>query len=178
MKKFFHLAVVAIAATAFVSCSKSSDQLATSTTNESAVSMKRSRDAANPWEMWIKVFNEINQPRPVVLGNPDSYLYDGEQPVFYFIISSDVTSDAYTGTVNLVDEATGNIIQTVNLLPDYDPAGVNLDVPAEVSQFHYMFAPVTIDSQFAGKTVSFQATIQLPTGEVANATLQNAFVVQ
>lgn len=178
MKKFFHLTVVAMAAILFVSCSKSSDQLATPAANESAGRMTRARDAANPWEMWVKVFGQINQPRAVTLGNPDSYLYDGDQPVFYFVISNEISSDAYTGTVNLIDEATGNVIQTINLVPDYDPAAANLDVPGEISQFPYMFAPVTIDSQYAGKTVSLQVTVQLPTGEVSSATLQSAFIVQ
>jgi len=112
------------------------------------------------------------------LGNPDSYLFEGDQAVFYVIVSDEPPSDAYTGSLNLVDEATGNTIQTIHLLPMYAPEAANLNVPRDVAPHPFMFAAVDIDSQYTGRTVALQSTIQLPTGEVSTATLPSAFIVQ
>lgn len=176
MKKLFNFCLLAAVTACFVSCSKSAGDM-TALVSENA-RMSRSRESSNPSEMWTKIFNQIREPRPTVLGNPDSYLFEGDQAVFYVIISDEISSDAYTGMLGLVDEATGNNIQTINLLPMYDPGAANLNVPEEVAAHPFMFAIAGIDSQYAGKTVSLQSTVQLPTGETSSATLQSAFMVQ
>ena len=176
MKRLFHVAAFALVTASFIACSKSSNDLPASPQQQR---MSRSRDASDPAEMWTKILPEIMEPRATALGNPDSYLYDGDQAVFFVMISSETTSDAFSGTVILRDVATGNAIQSYSMLPDTDPAAANLIVPETIMQngFRYMFVSVPIDAQYTGMTVSIETTVQQPTGETSTASIPSAFTV-
>jgi len=172
---------VVFVATAFISCSKSADQLAgLQAPGDGNARMGKSREAANASDTWTKVYPEINQPRATVLGNFDSYLFDGDQAVFYVVINGrDDLPQLLSGTLTLVDEATGDEIQTIDMIPYYDPAASNLYMPpGDVMLSPYMLAVVNINSQYVGKTVTLQSSIQLPDGEISTTSLQAAFIVQ
>ncbi len=185
MKNLFRLSAVVLITGAIVSCSKSSDNLAGTDTGLSNAKMKRSREA-NASENWSTIYPAITEPRPTPLGNPDSYLFTDDRAVFYVVISQEAVSDAYTGTMDLTDDATGNLIGTYTMLPHTDPAAAGLLVPEEIrqSQLPFMFAVITLDSQYTGMTVSMQSTVQvqstvgLPISNISQAWLPAAFTVQ
>jgi len=185
MKNLFYLSVLVLLTSAFVSCSKSAKDLPAPGSTQGNAKIGRSRESSTA-EAWTKIFPGLTQPRETVLGNPDSYLYDGDQAVFYVLVSNEVISDAFIGTLTLTDFVTGNPIQTFNMLPNTDPIAAGLQVPEEItqSQLPFMFAIVDIDSQYAGRTVSMESTVEVinAVGGAANpisqASLPAAFIVQ
>ncbi|MGQ0738284.1 MAG: hypothetical protein ACT4OJ_04420 [Bacteroidota bacterium] len=185
MKNLFRLSALAVLTGAFVSCSKSADNLTDSDNAPAGARMNMSRDASAA-ETWTKIYPGVAEPRITMLGNPDSYLYTDDQTVFYVIVSSDADSqESFSGTLTLTDDATGDPIQTYTMLSDKDPAAANLIVPEEIlqGQLRFMFAVVTLDSQYTGKTVSLNSAIAtdspiLPVpGSVSLAWLSAAFSV-
>lgn len=178
MKTLFHAGVFLLVAGSFIACSKTSNELPAPGSDQ--LRMSRSREAANPSEMWTKILPEILQPRATALGNPDSYLYNGDQAVFFVLISNETSSDAYSGSIILRDAATGNVIQSYNLLPDTDPLAAGLIIPETITQngMRFLFVQVPIDAQYAGVTVTLETTVQQPTGETSSATLPSAFIGQ
>lgn len=177
MKTLFHFGAFILLTCTFTACSKSSNELPAPGGDQQR--MSRSRDAANSSEMWTKVVPEIMEPRATALGNPGSYLYDGDQAVFFVLISAETSSDIYSGSILFRDEATGNVIQTYTMLPDTDPLASGLVLPETITQngFRYLFVQVPIDLQYAGMTVAIETTVQQPTGETSQTSLPSAFTV-
>jgi hypothetical protein len=178
MKRLFHVGAFVLVTGTFIACSKSSNDISAPGADQQR--MSRSRDAANPSEMWTKILPEILEPRATALGNPDSYLFDGDQAVFFVMISAETTSDSFSGSIILRDEATGNVLQSFNMLPDTDPLAAGLIVPETITQngMRYLFVQVPIDASYAGVSVAIETTVQQPTGETSTATLPAAFIGQ
>lgn len=185
MKNLFRLSVVVLLTGAISSCTKSSNELTEPGSATGNAKIGRSRESATA-EAWTKIFPGLTQPRETVLGNPDSYLYDGDQAVFYVLLSTEVVSDAFIGSLTLTDFATGTPIQTFNMLPNTDPAAAGLQVPEEItqSQLPFMFAIIDIDAQYVGRTVSLESTVEVinavggAVNPISQASLPAAFIVQ
>lgn len=177
MKKLFHTGAFILIVGTFFACSKSTNDLPAPGADQQR--MSRSRDAADPSEMWSKILPEIVEPRATALGNPDSYLFGGDQAIFFVMISGETSSDSYSGSIVMRDAATGNVIQTYNMLPDTDTAAAGLILPETITLngFRYLFVPVDIDAQYAGMTVTMETTVQQPNGETSQSSLASAFTV-
>jgi hypothetical protein len=177
MKKLFPFVVVLLLSSVFVSCTKSVDSNVTKKSSKMGVS----RDISQSEDNWAKFYNAVEQPRPTPLGDPaaGSVFFQDDQAVFFVIISPDVENDTYYGTLGISDDATGNVIQNYTLLPMWDPAAAGISIPAEIANSGnpYMFAVVDLDSRYTNLNCSMSATVQLPSGETANASLPGAFTV-
>ena len=176
MKTINHLIAIASIAIIFSSCQKSMDQMVPV---KKASTMAKSRDI-NSSELWSKIYPFVNEPYYTKLGYEDSYLNIDEKPVFYVLLSDQVTTDGFQGTLTLRDVTTSEIMGTYDLVPYYDPSVANVIIPDDLKEYNlpYMFVRVTFDPEIFGHTVDMVADITLINGDTNNITLAKAFTVK
>lgn len=197
MKKIFHLGIIAIAALSVSSCSKSGADLLAKEQKDQAAQQKQSMQQkkitflntrnhhANTADVWLdasKVYPFINQPSEMQLGDPNNSLIGtGQLAVFYIVLSDEVANlNPTTATLSLIDDATGDVVGTYNMISYKDVGTVDAMVPAELTNIPFMCALITLDSQYTNRTILLSSHIEYNDGInnfVTDAKLDQAFTV-
>jgi hypothetical protein len=182
MKKLFHPGTIAGIVLILSSCSKSSSDLAANE-KATAAQVAKMNNPANQTSDPIfssqlsKFYPFINQPYDMEMGDNGAALNTDDLAVFYVILSPDVANLTPTvATLNTVDDATGQTIETFNLISYKDIGTVDAFVPGELVGTPFMVALVPLGSQYTGKTVTLTSYIEF-NGAYSPARLERAFTV-
>jgi hypothetical protein len=183
MKHLFHLGLIALLSLAITSCSKSTNDLLTNSTTikkeiPQPIESKKSSGLMVPEEGSSKIFTFINQPYEFKLGDPDSYLVEGETAVFYVVVSKGLLKETPLDAQFLtLDENNGDIIDKYQLHSFEEAAGYGIHVPDELTGSEFMFSIVEFNNQYAGKTLGLHSEIFF-TDHSVSADLANAFSIK
>jgi hypothetical protein len=181
MKKIFHPGMIASLVLIVSSCSKSgSDLVAKEKAADTPVTtMKQVNQPSDPGitSQFSKFYPFINQPTEMQLGDYSSAISTGQIAVFYVQLSPDVANETpLTATLSTVDAATGQTIETFNLISYKDVGTVDAFVPAELVGTPFMVALVNLGSQYTDKMITLTSDIQFNNG-FSPARLDRAFTV-
>jgi len=189
MKKLFHLGMIAGIFFSLSSCSKSAGDLVA---NEKSVKTGMDQITGkhlvtlNPRNLQTdpiftsqlsKFYPFINQPYDLELGDNGATLNSGELAVFYVILSDLVMNETpVSATLSMIDDATGQTIETFNLISYRDVGTVDAIVPIGLETTPFMVALVNLGSQYIDKTVTLASDIQFANAYTP-ARLERAFTV-
>lgn len=181
MKKLFHLGMIAFTVITVSSCSKSAGDLAVNekTTNAKLAKSNPGNQPSGPifTSQLSKFYPFINQPYDLELGDNGATINSGQIAVFYVILSPDVANEIpVSATLSTVDDATGQPVETYNLISYRDVGAVDATVPEELVGTPFMVALVYLGDQYIDKTITLTADIEFNIG-YAPARLERAFTV-
>jgi hypothetical protein len=189
MKKNFHLGMFAIIVVITSSCTKSgSDLVANEAQSKSKISNSSKMHHINLGSgnlnsgpiissQLSKFYPFINQPEPMELGDNGAAISSGQVAVFYVVLSPDVANQTpVNATLNTIDDATGQIIESYKLISYNDVAGVDAIVPDELAGTPFMVALVHLSDQYIDKTITLTSDIEFPNA-YSPARLERAFTV-
>jgi hypothetical protein len=189
MKKLFHPGMIAGIVFMMSSCSKSASELAV---NENAAKANTDNAAkshvvtSNPGiqlsgpvitSQLSKFYPFINQPYYLEMGDNGGTINSGQIAVFYVTLSPDVANEIpVTATLSTIDDATGQTIETYNLISYINIDRVDAIVPEELIGTPFMLAMVYLDNQYIDKTVTLTSEIEF-NNAYSPARLERAFTV-
>ena len=178
MKKLFHLSMISGIFLCLSSCSKSANDLVA---NEISVKKGTSQVTGkgpgiftpknNPsspifTSNWSKFYPFINQPYAQELGEDNGAVFNsGELVVFYVTLSQEVADEIpVSATLSTIDDATGQPIETYNLISYRDAGAVDAIIPDELIGSPFMVALVNLGSQYIDKTITLSSSIEFNNG--------------
>jgi hypothetical protein len=181
MKKPFHLGMIASIVFIMSSCSKSAGDLVAkeNATASQVAKMSPGNPLSDPIfsSQLSKFYPFINQPEDMQLGDNGAAISTGQLAVFYIQLSPDVANEIpVSATLSTIDDATGQTIETYNLISYRDAGTVDALVPAELEGTPFMLALVHLEGQYTDKTITLSADIQF-NNAYAPARLERAFTV-
>ena len=182
MKKIFHLGIIALTVITVSSCSKSADDLVANekATTTQAAKMIPGKQLSDPIfsSQLSKFYPAINQPEEMELGDNGAAISSGQIAVFYVILSPDVANEIpVTATLNTIDDATGQTIETYKLISYRDAGTVDAIIPEELVGTPFMLALVYLDNNlYIDKTITLSSEIQF-NNAYSPARLERAFTV-
>ena len=181
MKKLFHIGMIASIVLIVSSCSKSAGDLAANekTANAKLTKLNSGNQSSGPifTSQLSKFYPFINQPEEMELGDNGAAISAGQVAVFYVILSPDVANEIpVSATFNTIDDATGEVIETYNLISYRDVGTVDVIVPVELEGTAFMFVLVTLSDQYLDKTITLSSEIQF-NNAYSPARLERAFTV-
>jgi hypothetical protein len=116
------------------------------------------------------------EPAPMELGTANSTIYLGETAKF-FVPYSIVNEQIVNATMTMVDDATGEVVGTYDMLPSTDESAALLSLPEGMSADQpFYFVSFTAGNEYFGKTISLHSKV---TGQSSksNVSLAAAFQV-
>jgi hypothetical protein len=181
MKKLFHTGLIASVLFVMSSCSKSSSDLVANEKAErlQVVKTKSGNQLSDPvfTSQLSKFYPAINQPEEMELGDNGAAISTGQIAVFYVILSPDVANEIpVSATLNTIDDATGQTIETYNLISYKDAGTVDAIVPEALVSTPFMLALVYLGDQYNDKTITLSSEIQF-NNAYSPARLERAFTV-
>ena len=181
MKKLFHLGMIASILFVMASCSKSASDLAANekTKQLQLAKIKAGNQPSDPvfTSQLSKFYPAINQPEEMELGDNGAAISTGQIAVFYVILSPDVANEIpVSATLNTIDDATGQTIETYNLISYKDVGTVDAIVPEALVGTPFMVALVYLGDQYNDKTITLSSEIQF-NNAYSPARLERAFTV-
>jgi hypothetical protein len=182
MKKLFHLGMIAGIFFSLSSCSKSAGDLAANekATTSQAAKMIPGNQQNDPifTSQLSKLYPFINQPYAQELGEDNGALItSGDVAVFYVILSPSVANEIpVSATLSTIDDATGQPIETYNLISYRDVGTVDAIVPEELVGTPFMVALVYLGDQYNDKTITLSSNIEFSIGN-SPAQITRAFRV-
>jgi len=181
MKKLFHLGMIASIVLMLSSCSKSAGDLAANekATTTQVAKMIPGNQLNDPifTSQLSKFYPFINQPEDMEIGDNGAAISTGQLAVFYVTLSPDVANEIpLSATLSTIDDATGQTIETYNLISYRDIGTVDALVPPELVGTPFMVALVNLGGQYTDKTITLSSEIQF-NNAFSPARLDRAFTV-
>ena len=182
MKKLFYLGIIALTVITVSSCSKSAGDLAANekTTNAKLAKMNNGNQSSGPIisSQLSKFYPFINQPEYMEIGDNGAAISAGQVAVFYVTLDPSVANEIpLSATLNTIDDATGQIIETFNLISYRDVGTVDAIVPAELEGTPFMVALVPLsDLLYLDKTITLSSDIWF-NNAYSPARMERAFTV-
>ena len=181
MKKLFHLGMIAFIVLMLSSCSKSAGDLVAnekaSTTQVAKMIPGNQLNDPIFTSQLSKFYPFINQPEDMEIGDNGAAISTGQLAVFYVILSQDVANEIpLSATLSTIDDATGQILETYNLISYRDVGTVDAMVPDELAGTPFMVALVNLGSQYTDKTITLSSEIQF-NNAFSPARMDRAFTV-
>jgi len=164
MKTISRLCAIAIFSLCVASCTKTdlNQTVPNPVTAEPTISSRIERNIVEPGEM--------------ELGTPAAIIHGGERITIFVPYS--IINEAFTSSrITMTDEATGETIDSYDLVPSTDPSGYELNKPSSMhEQPNFFFVTFVANESYVGKTVAITTTLQ---GQVTLSTdvLNSAFTV-
>src|SRR6185436_14278945 len=145
MKKLFHLGMIATIVLIVSSCSKSGSDLVTNekATTTQVAKMIPGNQLNDPifTSQLSKFYPFINQPEDMAIGDNGAAISTGQLAVFYVTLSPSVANEIpVSATLSTIDDATGQTIETYNLISYRDVGTVDAIVPTELEGTPFMLA--------------------------------------
>jgi hypothetical protein len=166
MKTTFHICLIALISFATVSCSKSEmGQNPTATF------------APAKAEVSASIHRFIMEPSPMEIGTVASTIDYGSD-VTLFVPYTLVNEQVVSAKISMIDDATGQMIKSYNLVHSSNETALLLSLPANLLDFNqdYYFIRFNAGDDFNGKTVTLQTEIKGQVSKVKDA-VTGAFTV-
>ncbi|HMK25761.1 MAG TPA: hypothetical protein VK483_06995 [Chitinophagaceae bacterium] len=179
MKKLIHLGMFAIFALTVSSCSKSTNDTIAKE-KETPALPKHDINPILPEDAGTdgsSIFQFINQPISLKLGDANHNLSPGATAVFYVRFADGFgINSASAATLTTKDYNTGGDIQSYNLISCDDIDLYDVQAPDDLVGKRFMFAIVELDGQYTDKTISLFSDITVD-GINTLAQLDHSFTV-
>ncbi len=181
MKRTFYPGLIAGIVLVLSACSKSAGDLVAKEKNSAAQTAKMNpvNQQNNPIfaSQFSKFYPFINQPEEMEIGDNGAAIASGQIAVFYVVLAPEVANEIpVTATLSTIDDATGDIIETYNLISYRDAGTVDANIPEALVGTPFMFAMVNLGSNYIDKTVTLSSYIEF-NNAYSPARLERAFTV-